>query len=135
MKESSFDVFGMSCAACSSSIEKALSKLDGIENVHISLLTNSMRLFYDPSLISIEKIIKIVESVGYKAVLKGKESRQAPKQEEISQALKKRLIFSIFFTLPLFYISMGGMLGLPIPSFFIGDKNARRNKRIQSFGL
>ena len=131
MKESSFDVFGMSCAACSSSIEKALSKLDGIENVHVSLLTNSMRLFYDPSLISIEKVIKIVESVGYKAVLKSGEdeiSLKEPLEDASNQndsfILKKRLFASILFTLPLFYISMGGMLGLPIPSFFIGDKNA-----------
>lgn len=124
MKESSFDVFGMSCAACSSSIEKTLLKLEGIENVHVSLLTNSMKVFYEPSLVSIEKIVEKVASVGYEAMLKGEVAREAPKQESDSQALKTRLLFSIFFTLPLFYISMGSMLGLPIPRFFIGNENA-----------
>ncbi len=131
MKESSFDVFGMSCAACSSSIEKTLLKLEGIENVHVSLLTNSMKVFYEPSLVSIEKIIKTVESIGYKAVLKGeedgissKESLEDDSRQNDSIILKKRLFASILFTLPLFYISMGGMLGLPIPRFFIGNENA-----------
>ena len=131
MKESSFDVSGMSCAACSSSIEKTLSKLEGINKVQVSLLTNSMKVFYEPSLVSIEKIIKTVESIGYKAVLKGeedgissKESLEDDSRQNDSIILKKRLFASILFTLPLFYISMGGMLGLPIPRFFIGNENA-----------
>ena len=56
MKEDSFDVFGMSCAACSSSIEKTLSKLDGIKKVHVSLLTNSMKVSYEPSLVDVVKL-------------------------------------------------------------------------------
>ncbi|MGP1439866.1 MAG: heavy metal translocating P-type ATPase [Treponema sp.] len=123
MKEDFFDVFGMSCAACSSAIEKTLLKLDGIKKVQVSLLTNSMKVSYEPSIISIEKIAKTVESVGYKAILKNndgvKVSLNKSKEKDDSYVLKKRLIFSALFSLPLFYISMGGMLGLPIPNFLI----------------
>ncbi len=126
MREDFFDVFGMSCAACSSSIEKTISKLDGIKKVHVSLLTNSMKVSYEPSLINVEKIAKTVESLGYKAKLKenGKVAKIKNEEKDDSIILKKRLIFSIFFTLPLFYISMGGMLGLPIPKFFLENENA-----------
>ena len=130
MKEDSFDVFGMSCAACSSSIERTLSKLDGIKKVKVSLLTNSMKISYEPSLIDAEKIENAVEGVGYRAILKNYDSAKkattsATKEEkDDSYILKKRLVFSLIFSLPLFYISMGGMLGLPIPSFFIGSENA-----------
>lgn len=127
MKEDSFDVFGMSCAACSSSIEKTLSKLDGIKKVHVSLLTNSMKVSYEPSLVDVEKIRETVANIGYKTILKdNEESKKTTIKEEKdeSHALKRRLIFSLFFTLPLFYISMGGMLGLPLPYFFVGNENA-----------
>ncbi|MGP1439098.1 MAG: heavy metal translocating P-type ATPase, partial [Treponema sp.] len=120
MKEDSFDVFGMSCAACSSSIEKTLLRLEGIKKVHISLLTNSMKLSYEPNIINIEKIVETVASLGYRAVLKGeKKAIPISKENDSSLQLKKRLLFSLFFTLPLFYLSMGGMLGFPIPSFFL----------------
>jgi len=126
MREDSFNVFGMSCAACSSSIEKAISKLDGIKKVHVSLLTNSMKVSYEPNLINVEKISETVTSLGYKAILKGSGeiSKKIPEEKDDSQHLKKRLIFSIIFTLPLLYISMGGMLGFPIPYFLRGNGNA-----------
>lgn len=118
MKEDTFDIFGMSCAACSSNIEKTVSKLKGIKKIHVSLLTNSMKVSYEPNLVSVEKITETVKSLGYKAILKNNE-KIAKKGEDDSHILKKRLIFSALFTLPLFYISMGGMLGLPIPLFLM----------------
>ena len=118
MKEDTFDIFGMSCAACSSNIEKTVSKLKGIKKIHVSLLTNSMKVSYEPNLVSVEKITETVKSLGYKAILKNNE-KIAKKGEDDSYILKKRLIFSALFTLPLFYISMGGMLGLPIPLFLM----------------
>lgn len=114
----------MSCVACSSNIAKAISSLNGVKNVQVFLLSNSMKVIYDPSIINKEKIKDVVSNLGYKAIEKNASSKETSNQNEEVKNLKKRLLFSIFFTLPLFYLSMGGMLGFPIPSFFIGNKNA-----------
>ena len=131
MKEK-YDVTGMTCAACQAQVEKSVSKLDGVNNVAVNLLQNSMTVEYDESKVSESDIVKAVESGGYgarKAGTKDSREKQSAKAgngviEEQEKALKTRLISSLCFLLPLMYISMGSMWGLPIPGFLSGTENA-----------
>lgn len=116
-----YNITGMSCAACSARVEKAVSKLDGVTSCSVSLLTNSMGVEGD---IIPEEVIAAVESAGYGAALKGAESK-AEKSENADNlkdtetpALKKRLIASLVFLVVLMYLSMGHMMwGFPVPQF------------------
>ena len=117
-----FDVKGMSCAACSARVEKAVSKLDGVSSCSVSLLTNSMAV--DGSA-SEQEIIAAVRSAGYDAAVKGK-TQTAKKPDDIKDTetpkILRRLIASLVFLLILMYFSMGHMmLGLPVPPFFEGN--------------
>ena len=131
MKEK-YDVTGMTCAACQAHVEKSVSKLDGVNNVAVNLLQNSMTVEYDESKVSESDIVKAVESGGYgarKAGTKDSREKQSTKAgngviEEQEKALKTRLISSLCFLLPLMYISMGSMWGLPLPGFLSGTENA-----------
>jgi len=122
-----FDVSGMSCAACSRAITKTVTALKGVKNANVSLLSNSMTVTIDPSFVTPEQIIEAVSGLGYGAREKTEENKITSNNSSIideSSALRKRLIFSCIFALPLFYLSMGAMLRLPIPSFFKGSQNA-----------
>ena len=124
-----FDVTGMTCSACSSHVEKSVCKLVGEGNVSVSLLTNSMQVKYDEKKISEEDIIKAVEDAGYGASVAGApaakkaEKKSSVVDEEIKE-MKTRLIISFIFLIPLMYVSMGSMAGLPQPSFLTGHANA-----------
>lgn len=116
-----YNVTGMSCAACSARVEKAVSKLDGVTSCSVSLLTNTMGVEGD---VSSEEVIAAVESAGYGATLKGAErkSDNSEKADNLKDtetpALLKRLIASIVFLLVLMYFSMGHMMwGFPLPEF------------------
>lgn len=118
-----FDIQGMSCAACSSRIEKSVSKLDGIKQVNVNLLTNHMQVDYDESLLNNQNIIDCVINAGYGATLP--QTKQVEiKKEDPALELKNRFIYSLVFMLPLFYVSMGHMMGLPLPSILLGHENA-----------
>lgn len=118
-----FDIQGMSCAACSSRIEKSVSKLEGIHQVNVNLLTNHMQVDYDESLLNNQKIIDCVVNAGYGATLP--QTKQVEiKKEDPALELKNRFIYSLVFMLPLFYVSMGHMMGLPLPSILLGHENA-----------
>lgn len=116
-----YNVTGMSCAACSARVEKAVSKVEGVTSCSVNLLTNSMTV--DGSA-EPEKIIGAVTAAGYGAALKGSESRKAAKDEEAlkdkeTPKLIRRLLVSLGFLAVLMYFSMGHMmLGLPVPEFF-----------------
>mgnify|MGYP001383890940 FL=1 len=131
-------VTGMSCAACSSRVEKAVSKVEGVENCSVSLLTNSMGV---EGTASDEAVIKAVEDAGYGASLKtshtasdksgtsqksGSQGMYASQddmlKDRVTPVLKKRLITSVGFLIVLMYISMGHMMwGWPLPSFLEGN--------------
>lgn len=120
--EAKFDVFGMTCSACSSHVEKSVKKLEGIKEVNANLLSNSMFVKFDETVLNTDKIIEAVRSVGYDAKVAGQEKKQEGKRnqkvlEEIKN-MKTRLIVSFIFLIPLMYLSMGHMLGLPIPHIF-----------------
>ena len=146
MKER-FDVTGMTCSACSSHVEKSVSKLTGVENVSVNLLTNSMQVEFDENKLDTAGIIKAVEDAGYGAAVKDghaksgtKTSGQSDRQENSGLSaveqnvknMKKRLIVSLIFWIPLMYVSMGHMiyqwLNIPMPPFTMnflhGNENA-----------
>ena len=113
-----FDAFGMSCAACSASVEKAVKNVKGCENVSVSLLTNSMS--FEGSA-SDEDIIKAVEKAGYSAQVKG--AKVEVKQAK-GENVQKRLIISVILLVIHLYISMGAMVGLPVGIFSDHSLNA-----------
>lgn len=146
MKER-FDVTGMTCSACSSHVEKSVSKLTGVENVSVNLLTNSMQVEFDENKLDTAGIIKAVEDAGYGAAVKDEHAKSGAKTsgqsgsqennglsavEQNVKNMKKRLIVSLIFWIPLMYVSMGHMiyqwLNIPMPPFTMnflhGNENA-----------
>lgn len=119
-----FNVGGMSCAACVSRVEKAVSKVEGVTECSVSLLTNSMTVEGDASE---SDIISAVTAAGYSAHVSGREisgekSADDPLKDTETPKLKKRLIASLGFLIVLMYVSMGHMMwGWPLPSFFDGN--------------
>ena len=121
-----YNVTGMSCAACSARVEKAVSKVDGVTSCSVNLLMNSMGV---EGTASPESIIAAVEAAGYGASLKNAPSAaKAAQKEEIKDKetpkMKKRLAASVVFLAMLMYFSMGHMVGLPLPSYFVDDHAA-----------
>ena len=115
-----FNVTGMSCAACSSRVEKAVSKVEGVQSCSVSLLTNSMGV---EGSASEESIIAAVEKAGYGASVAGAEKKQSAETDQLKDkdtpVLIHRLIASVGFLVVLMYISMGHMMwGWPLPAFF-----------------
>ncbi len=125
MKEK-FKITGMSCAACSVHIEKAVSVLDGVKKADVNLLSEYMMVEYDEKVLTQGKIIETVISAGYGAALfENKDiSLKESRAETDLKSTKQGLITSFVFLALLMYISMGHMLGLPLPAFFHGEKNA-----------
>lgn len=122
-----FDVTGMTCSACSAAVEKAVRKTTGVEDVTVNLLTNSMEVEYNPDQTGSSNIVQAVEQAGYKASLPGTPGDEASKgnpMEEEVKSMKNRLITSFLFLVPLMYISMGHMMGWPLPGIFHGTSNA-----------
>lgn len=121
-----FDVTGMTCSACSAHVEKSVSKLEGVQCVNVNLLQNSMVVEYDDNALGTTDIIHAVESGGYGASVQGgTKTQEAPKNvaAEEMHHMKRRLIASFCFLIPLFYISMGHMMGAPLPAILLGDEN------------
>ena len=125
-----FNVTGMTCSACSAHVEKAVSRLDGVQKAEVSLMTNSMTVQYDEAVLSPGGIIDAVVHAGYGASLpeaaavKTAAARPEARMEEELSAMKHRLVWSFVFLIPLFYISMGHMMGAPLPEFLLGMENA-----------
>ena len=121
-----FDVTGMTCSACSAHVEKSVSKLEGVQCVNVNLLQNSMVVEYDDNTLGTTDIIHAVESGGYGASVQGEtKTQETPKNvaAEEMHHMKRRLIASFCFLIPLFYISMGHMMGAPLPAILLGDEN------------
>ena len=118
-----FDVMGMTCSACSAHVEKSVRKLDGINNVAVNLLKNSMVVDFDDSVVDTDAIIKAVEHGGYGASVAGSEKTATKQADDSVKSAKKRMIWSVVFLLPLMYLCMGHMFNLPLPSIVTGHKN------------
>lgn len=134
MKMEKFQITGMSCAACQIHVAKSVQKLDGVSDVDVSLLANTMVVKYDDLKTDSQKIAEAVSKAGYGAFLfehhggrnDFRREWQRRKEEEVlnQKKLKQRLILSIIFLIPLLYISMGHMLLLPVPLFLSGKENS-----------
>ena len=136
MAQDKFDVGGMTCAACQAHVDRAVSKLDGVQSVAVNLLAGSMLVDYDPAQVSPDDICTAVDRAGYSAspistgtdavqsgsaqARSGAAHMESPtkKLEAAASAMRTRLIVSIVFLVPLFYIGMGHMLGWPLPGIF-----------------
>lgn len=138
MQKVKFDIHGMTCSSCSSHVEKAVSKLEGIKNVNVNLLLNNMTVEYDENKLNNEKIMKAVIDAGYGATIPNEDNKKHNKKEKLNsnkdiiKSMKKRLIISICFWIPLMYIAMHHMLyewfRIPVPqiikTLFHGNENA-----------
>lgn len=133
MTKNKFDIQGMTCSSCSSHVERAVKKLEGVKSVNVNLLSNNMVVDYDENILNDSKIIEAVVDAGYGASTyvekeKTKTKKQEDKKEDTIKFMKNRLIISICFLVPLMYIAMNHMLyewfGLPILKFFHGNENA-----------
>ena len=120
MKESVYNVTGMSCAACARTVENALNK----NEAHVNIATEKVNIKYDEKKYDFDKIKKIVESSGYGLIEMLNEEEKIKIYENRIKSLKKRLILSVIFITPLFYISMGHMVGLSLPNIINPEKNA-----------
>lgn len=118
MKKEVFDIGGMSCAACSAHVEKAVCPLQGVSEASVSLLTNSMTVLYDDNILTRDKIVQAVVKSGYKCRLHTGEEKKAD-----NKPLYTRLVVSLVFAALLMYVSMGHMAGLPLPAFADASKN------------
>lgn len=128
MKKELFDITGMSCSACSSRIQKAVSALQGVQEANVNLLKNSMSVSFDEAALSPADIMDVVTHVGYGAAphtrqKSGKAGTRDNTSDELHQ-MKVRLCVSLLFTLPLLYLSMGHMLHLPLPELLLGTPHA-----------
>ena len=133
MKKVKFDIQGMTCSSCSSHVEKAVCKLEGTKSVNVNLLSNSMVVEYDDNILNNDKIAKAVIDAGYGASVSGAETTKSQNKTQSNKdtdntikTMKKRLIWSIIFLIPLMYIAMNHMLPTPqfITELFHGTENA-----------
>ena len=131
-----FRVEGMTCASCQAHVERAVSKLPGVRECHVSLLTNSMEVEWEEKEIDEEEILLAVSRGGYRAIPEGEGNKPAKqpsnsKKRGFDRELAK-LLAGIFFLVLLMYVSMGPMVGIPLPSFLSGEKNALPNVILQA---
>lgn len=128
-----FDVTGMTCAACSARVEKAAANVSGIASVSVNLLKNSMEVDFDGEAATLAAVSAAVEKAGYGAYPRPEAGSAAgsvqqparPVNDSAAEAkrVRMRLIVSFCFTIPLFYLSMGHMFGWPLPGVFLGHEN------------
>lgn len=114
-----FSVMGMSCAACVSHVNKAVARLNGVNNVDVNLLSNSMVVDYDEKVVNINDIINAVSDAGYGAKIYEKVNNNAALKKDLH-----KLIVAFILLIVLMYVSMGHMVGLPLPPFLTGHSNA-----------
>lgn len=121
-----FNVEGMSCSACSAAVERVVGRIDGVKKAQVSLIEKLLQCEYDPLKVSDADIVKAVEKAGFSAKLVDnvkKANSAAVKEKSGMPSVKLRLIVSVIFLIPLMYLSMGGMIGLPTPAFLSMNSN------------
>ncbi len=134
MTKGTFQVTGMTCAACQANVTRRVSKIDGVSEVDVNLLSGRMQLLYEPDKTNPVAIAAAVKEIGYGASFAQDTDNNAPdftrswqerrEREAADQAaLRRRLLWSTIILIPLMYLSMGPMLSLPLPPFFAGAEN------------
>lgn len=128
MKKELFAVTGMTCSACSGRVQRAVAALDGVRDANVNLLKNTMAVSFDEAMTSPDAIVAAVTSAGYGASVRGeRRDARAEKNDAVAAEARRvqaRLIVSLLFTIPLFLLAMGPMIGLPLPAFFSGPGGA-----------
>ena len=138
MKTEKFSVTGMTCAACQANVTRQVQRIPGVEDVNVNLLSNQMMVSFREDETGEDTIIHAVEEIGYGAAPLQKAAEETGKTsgfrsewdrrqrlaEEEQKNMKHRLVWSILLLIPLMYIAMGGMIGLPVPGFLQGMENA-----------
>ena len=138
MRKVFLDITGMSCSACSSRIEKVVGRMEGVEEITVNLLTNKAQVNYDEGKLDNTAIIARIEKLGFAAALHQETAKlvvDKPKNtaaEELTE-MRRRLLLSLAFTTPLFYLHMGLMYGWPLPSFVLGQQNLLVASLLQLF--
>ena len=138
MRKVFLDITGMSCSACSSRIEKVVGRMEGVEEITVNLLTNKAQVNYDEGKLNTTAIIARIEKLGFGAALHQETAKlvvDKPKNtaaEELTE-MRRRLLISLAFTTPLFYLHMGLMYGWPLPSFVLGQQNLLVASLLQIF--
>ena len=133
-----FALEGMTCASCAQTIEKAVGKLSGVDKASVNLATEKMQVSYNPSEVSVADVTGAVSNSGYAAVLETTESQEnsrAEKREKKEKRIKQlsnRFKISIIFTIPLLIISMGPMVGMPLPNIVDPTLNALNFSLLQT---
>ncbi len=113
-----FAVTGMTCAACAAHVEKAACQLPGVSSAAVNLMLGTLQVDYDPEKVTEEQIISAVEHGGYGAKRAADVKKDLHhEQDEVLTRMRRRLVWSLVCLVPLFYISMGHMMGLPLPAF------------------
>lgn len=112
-----FAVGGMSCAACQAAVERVVSGLNGVDSVAVSLMTNSMTVSYDENTLSEETIFKAVADAGYSASVWVRRETSQAEEDAIYRSMLRRLVTSAVFAILMMFVTMGHMIGLPLPAF------------------
>jgi len=125
MKKERYSVTGMTCSACSAHVQKAVSAVNGVQSVQVNLLQNNMTVEFDETVVTPDSIFSAVKKAGYGAMPLQTDSTSAANSQPVisTHADRNRLIWSIVFLIPLFYIGMGHMIGFPLPSFLQGHSS------------
>ena len=130
IKTQKFNISGMTCSACTAHVESTVKKLTGVSKINVQLLSNSMVVEFDDEKLTTNNICDAVTKAGYKTSEKNNTTKSNTnsniddKIKNESKSMKFRLFMSFGFLIPLMYVAMGAMMGLPIFDFFVGDKNA-----------
>lgn len=136
MRKELYDISGMSCSACSARIEKVIGKMNGVQQLNVNLLKNNMTITYDETIITPDVFTAKIAKLGFQAALHQQVPAAQTKlpentAEQEMRVLGRHFLFSVIFTLPLFYLSMGHMLNWPLPSIFLGAENMLVNALTQ----
>ena len=127
MRKELLDIKGMSCSACSARIEKVVGKMEGVASINVNLLKNNAHISYDEAVVDEPAIIARIEKLGFGAALHVQKAQaQTTTVDAAAQEmdeLKTRLVLSVCFTVPIFYLHMGKMYGWPLPSCLLGTEN------------
>lgn len=117
MKKTTLNITGMTCASCAKAVERSSKKLQGVEDSVINFATEELNVVYDEKQIKVVDIINAINKSGYGAKEKSKDTSREKNKIKEQKVLALRVIISALFTVPLLYISMGHMIGLPLPNF------------------
>ncbi|NLY48241.1 MAG: copper-translocating P-type ATPase [Clostridiales bacterium] len=124
MVNKTFKIEGMTCASCARAVERATRRLEGVASANVNLATEKLAITFEPSVLSVSDIKKAVKNAGYKAVEEDG-GKSGDSNEKERRLLWRRFIISVIVTVPLLYISMGHMAGLPLPGFIDPMMNPR----------